>query len=255
MTATMTTTPPQAPAKEPSGRKAAPAPVGLPPRVSLMPPELGERNKQLAVQRGLRLLMVFVAALVVAAIVGAWYLSLQAAIARDAEIDRTAELQAQRLGYQHVQEAMDAVTLGAAGVHVGGSTEIDLLGYLSLVAQSLPEGVRLDTFSLESQSITTLYPQSQIPLEGPRIGTLTFTAVTDGLPRIPVWLDSLAKLPGFVDAVPGSVVLLNEGGYTVDITLHLNSGAYTNRMAEEAERATELRKGPAASDEDEETDE
>ncbi len=253
MTATMT--PPQTTGKEPTGRKTASAPVALAPRVSLMPPELGERNKQLGVQRGLRLLMVFVAALVVAAIGGSWYLALGAALARDAEVARTQDLQAERLTYQKVQDAIDAVTLGAAGVHVGGSTEIDLLGYLSLVAQSLPEGVVLDTFNIESQGITTLYPQSTIPLDGPRIGKLTFTAISPGLPQIPVWLDGLSELPGFVDAVPGSVVLLNEGGgYTVEITLHLNAGAYTNRMAEEAARADELRKGPAASD-DEETDE
>lgn len=249
MTATMN--PPQAAGRDGGNRRSA-APVALPPRVSLMPPELGERNRQLGVQRGLRLLMFAVAVLVIAATGGAWYYSFTAGLARDAEENRTEELTAQKQTYQDVQATMDDVALGAAAVHVGGSTEIDLLGYLMLVQQSLPQDVRLDTFSIESQSIMTLYPQSEIPLEGPRIGTLKFTAISPGLPQIPVWLDSLSDLPGFVDAVPGSVVLLDEGGYTVDITLHLNAGAYTGRAADEAARADAI--GKPASDEDEETE-
>jgi len=247
MTATMN--PPQSAKREKAANPKTVAPVALAPRVSLLPPEIGERNRQLGVQRGLRLLMFAVAVLVVAAVGGAWYYAFEAGLARDAETDRTEELQAQKLSYRDVQQTLDDVALGAAGVHVGGSTEIDLLGYLSLVQQSLPEGVRLDTFSLESQSILTQYPQSPIPLEGPRIGTLKFTAISPGLPQIPVWLDGLSELPGFVDALPGSVVLLDEGGYTVDITLHLNAGAYTNRMAEEAARADKLGKPAADSDE------
>ena len=43
----------------------ASVPLGAIPRVSLMPPELGERNRQLGVQRLLRLVMVLVLALVV----------------------------------------------------------------------------------------------------------------------------------------------------------------------------------------------
>lgn len=244
MTATMN--PPTA-----TGRKAS-APVGLAPRVSLLPPELGERNKQLGVQRGLRLIMFAVAVLVIAAIGGAWYYSFTTGLARDSELSRTDDLQAEKLTYQDVQNTLDDVALGAAGVHVGGSTEIDLLGYLMLVQGSLPEGVRLDTFSIESQSIMSLYAQSNIPLEGPRIGTLKFTAISPGLPQIPVWLDGLSTIPGYVDAVPGSVVLLDEGGYTVDITMHLNAAAYTGRMADEAARADAI--GKPASDDDEETD-
>lgn len=215
-------------------------PVGAPPRVSLMPPELGERNRQLSVQRSLRAVMVLVLVLVLAAIGGAWYLSISAGLALTAETDRTAALQAEKISHQEIQAAMNEVTLGAAAIQVGGSTEIDLLDYLTKVQASLPEGVRLDIFNIESPSILSAYPQSTIPLEGPRIATLTFTAVSPGLPEIPVWLDGLTDLPGYVDAVPGNVQLSDEGGYTVNITMHINADAYSNRMKQEAERANQI---------------
>jgi hypothetical protein len=75
-------------------------PVGAPPRVSLMPPELGERNRQLSVQRSLRAVMVLVLVLVLAAIGGAWYLSISAGLALTAETDRTASLQTEKISHQ-----------------------------------------------------------------------------------------------------------------------------------------------------------
>ena len=114
----------------------------------------------------------------------------------------------------------------------------------------LPEGVRLDVFNIETPSILSAYPQSTVPLEGPRIATLTFTAVSPGLPEIPVWLDGLTDLPGYVDAVPGNVQLADEGGYTVNITMHINADAYSNRMKQEAERAAQIGVDGAEGDEE-----
>lgn len=213
--------------------------LGAPPRVSLMPPELGERNRQLGIQRSLRAVMVLVLVLVLAAVGGVWYLSFNSTLALVAENERTLELQVQKQSYREIQEAMTDVSLGAAAIQVGGSTEIDLLDYLSKLQASLPEGVRLDVFKIENSSIMSIYPQSDIPLEGPRIATLTFTAISPGLPEIPVWLDGLRELPGYVDAVPNSVTLEGEG-YTVNITMHIDARAYSYRMQTEAERAEEL---------------
>lgn len=235
------------------GSSARPVvPLGIAPRVSLMPPELGQRNRQLGIQRSLRAVMVLVLVLVLAAIGGAWYLALSSTIALGAEINRTATLQTQKQSHQEIREAMNDVALGAAAIQVGGSTEIDLLDYLSKVQASLPEGVRLDVFDIESASIFSLYPQSDIPLEGPRIATLKFTAISPGLPEIPVWLDGLSTLPGYVDAVPGSVDLATEGGYTVNITMHINADAYSDRMSSEAERAKEI--GATGAEGEEETE-
>ena len=74
------------------------------------------------------------------------------------------------------------------------------------------------------------YAQSTVPLEGSRVGTLVFTAMSPGLPSIPGWLDGLATLKGFADAVPGSVSYQDDGTYLVNITMHINSDAFSLRF-------------------------
>lgn len=221
-----------------TGRKAVP--LGATPRVSLMPPELGQRNRQLGVQRGLRLLMFAVIVLVIAAIGGAWYLAFSANLALQAEQSRTADLLLEQQKYADVQAAIRDVQLGEAALRVGGSTEIDWQDYLGRVQASLPAGVVLDSFTVEAATVTEQYPQSSIPLQGARIATLQFSAVSPALPEIPAWLIQLRQLPGFVDATPGSVSRGSDGRYTASIEMHIDAEAYSNRLtAEDAEGSAE----------------
>ncbi len=234
MTATVSA-PPQARAA--ANRKVV-VPLGAVPRVSLMPPELGQRNKQLGVQRGLRLLMFAVVVLVIAATGGAWYLAFNATLAAQAEQARTADLLLQQQQYAEVQRAIRSVELGEAALRVGGSTEIDWQDYLGRVQASLPEGVTLDSFTVDASTITEQYPQSTIPLQGARIATLQFSAISPNLPEIPDWLNRLQSLPGFVDATPGSVSRGADGRYTASIEMHIDAQAYSNRLtAEEDEES------------------
>jgi hypothetical protein len=218
-----------------TGRKSVP--LGATPRVSLMPPELGERNRQLGVQRGLRLLMFAVIVLVIAAIGGAWYLAFSANLAMQAEQSRTADLLLEQQQYADVQAAIRDVELGEAALRVGGSTEIDWQDYLGRVQASLPEGVVLDSFTVDAATVTEQYPQSSIPLQGARIATLQFSAVSATLPEIPAWLVQLRQLPGFVDATPGSVSRGADGRYTASIEMHIDAEAYSNRLTAEGDQA------------------
>jgi hypothetical protein len=205
-----------------------------------MPPELGERNRQLGVQRGLRLLMFAVIVLVVAAIGGAWYLAFSATLAAQAEQGRTADLLLQQQQYADVQAAIRDVQLGEAALRVGGSTEVDWQDYLARVQASLPAGVVLDSFTVDAATVTAQYPQSSIPLQGARIATLQFSAVSSTLPEIPTWLLQLRELPGFVDATPGSVSRGADGKYTASIEMHIDAEAYSNRLtAEDGEGAVD----------------
>lgn len=227
---TATTSAPRA-RESAAGRKAIP--LGAAPRVSLMPPELGERNRQLGVQRGLRLLMFTVIVLVIAAIGGAWYLAFSANLQMQAEQARTADLLLEQQQYADVQAAIRDVQLGEAALRVGGSTEIDWKDYLSRVQASLPEGVVLDSFTVDAATVTQQYPQSSIPLQGARIATLQFSAISPTLPEIPAWLTALRDLPGFVDATPGSVSRAGDGRYTASIEMHIDAEAYSNRLTTE----------------------
>ena len=226
---TATTTAPAVTKREAtSARKSVP--VGAAPRVSLMPPELGERNKALGTQRALRLVMFGVVVLTVVAVAGAFYYSFSTSVLLVQEQQRTDELLLKQQQYADVQYAVSSVELGEAALRVGGSTEIDWQDYLGRVQASLPEGVVLNSFTVDASTATEQYPQSNIPLQGARIATLQFTATSSTLPEIPDWLNRLRDLPGFVDANPGSVSLGDAGTYTASITMHIDAQAYSNRL-------------------------
>lgn len=214
-----------------SPRIAANAGSRLPlvPRVDLIPPEIGERNKALAQRSFLRILLILVAVVVVAASVGTWFLAVSASNALDAEHERTQDLLLERSQHRDVQDAQRRVEVGAAAIRVGGSTEIDWRDYLRQLEDALPDGVRLSQVTIDSSDIQTRYPQSDIPLEGPRIATISFTAVSDELPIIAEWLRTIRELPGFVDALPGTVAV-NDGGYAASITMHIDARAYSGRL-------------------------
>ena len=150
---------------------------------------------------------------------------------------RTGELQGQQLQYADVREAQHQLELGEAAIRVGGSTEIDWQDYLLQLQASLPAGVTLQDVSVDSIGVMSEYAQSDVPLEGARIATLTYTAQSATLPTIPDWLDRLRGLPGFVDATPGSVTL-QEGVYTASITMHIDSSAYSNRLTKDEDAET-----------------
>lgn len=229
---TATTTAPTVSKREAAAARKS-VPLGASPRVSLLPPELGQRNKALGTQRALRLVMFAVVLLTVAGIGGAWYLSFSAQLALSSEQQRTQDLLMQQQQYADVQYAVNMVEVGEAALRVGGSTEIDWQDYLARVQASLPAGVTLNTFSVDASTVTSQYPQSNIPLQGARIATLQFTATSATLPEIPDWLNRLRELPGYVDANPGSVALDESSGYVASITMHIDAQAYSNRLTAE----------------------
>ncbi len=246
---TATTTAPTASKRETAAARKS-VPLGASPRVSLLPPELGQRNRALGTQRALRLLMFAIVLLTVAAVAGAWYLAFSSQLALASEQQRTKDLIAEQAKYADVQYAVTQVDVGEAALRVGGSTEIDWQDYLARVQASLPAGVTLTAFTVDASTVTSLYPQSAIPLQGARIATLQFTATSATLPEIPDWLNSLRNLPGYVDANPGSVSLDEGSGYMASITMHIDAQAYSNRLT--ADKDAEA--ADASSDPDEAAD-
>lgn len=203
--------------------------VGGAPRVDLMPPEIRLKRSQLRTRRSLRLALFAVFVLVVVACGGAWA---WAALAQTSLASAQAEqdgLVAQQAKYSKVTTIQDAITLIQAGQTVGDATEIDWQDYLTKLQATLPAGVALATVSIGTADPMTAYAQSTTPLEGNRIATLAFTATSPSLPSIPVWLDGLKTLPGFVDATPGQVSLTN-GVYSADVTMHIGPDAFANRF-------------------------
>ena len=208
--------------------------LGREPRVHLLPREVRNERKAKVVRRRLGFGVVGVLLLVVVASGGAFALSFTAQLQLLEEQSRTAELFAEQAKFIQVRTVQEEVALAQAGQQVGVSTEIDWKTYLEGVQAILPASVTIDTVNVDSASPMALYAQSTTPLQGDRVATVNFTATSLGLPDVPTWLTALETLPGYADALPGSVTLdAATGIYTVDITMHVNDAAYTKRFVTE----------------------
>ncbi|MBU1587179.1 MAG: hypothetical protein KKH51_04440 [Actinobacteria bacterium] len=216
----------------PSGPKGGGA-LGGEPRVSLLPAEVNDFQKARSFRRRLGLGVVFVILVVLAGVAGAGVLAENSRVALEAARAEQASVIAQEAQFADLQAAKTGITLIEAGQYVGASTEIDWKAYLEGLQATLPDGVVINSVQTDSATPFADYVQSTTPLEGSRVATLVFTARSPGLPSIPTWLDGLAKLKGFADAVPGSVNRQeDDGSYLVNITMHINADAFAERFPE-----------------------
>lgn len=216
-----------------SRQATAPIVVGGEPRVSLLPPEIHERQRIKQLRRKLLAFIVLAIVLVVAGYAGATYLSILGQQALTAENEKTTTILAEQSKYSAVQTTSNRLTLAKQAQLVGSSTEIDLAAYLELVQATLPAGTSIGTVAVDAATPIASYPQATVPLQPSRIATLTFTAETSSLPDVPSWLRALETLPGFADATPGSIKLTDSGRFQAQITMHIGVEALTGRFAEE----------------------
>lgn len=214
--------------------------VGGEARVELLPPEVAARARTRSTRRAL-VGVVVLAGLVCA---GGYGLASVTANASAAELaaaqDRTRSLLQQQGEFIEVQLVQNQLHTATAARQVGSSTEITWQGYLLEVQDSLPEGIRLTGFIVDSSTPLQPHAQAAAPLQGERVATLNFTASSPTIPNVEAWLDGLVGVTGFVDATPGSISQDEEsGGYDVTMTMHIDSRAYANRFAQDADTATE----------------
>ncbi|TFB87092.1 hypothetical protein E3O44_08060 [Cryobacterium algoricola] len=206
--------------------------IGGMPRVGLLPPEVQQDRNAAAIRRRLVISAVGILAIMVVGTGASTVLASQAQTRLDDEQSRTASLIAEQSKYLEVRSVQSEVTLVQAAQQVGVSTEVNWKEYLTSVAHTLPQGVTIDTVTLDFGSPISPYSQPTAPLQGARVGTVTFDAKSATLPDVPAWLDALASSPGFADALPQSVNRDETTGvYTVNITMHVNDGAYSKRFA------------------------
>jgi len=227
-------------------RAAAPLVVGGQPRANLLPPEIILKRKQLKTRRALRFGVVLIAIGTAAAC------ALTFGVASVAQVQYTlaqgtqAQLISEQGTYSEVRDVQTTIATITAGQQVGASTEINWQEYLTKLQGTLPSGVALQTVDIQSGTPMQAFEQSNGPLQGARVAAITFTATSATLPTIPDWLRAMAKLPGFVDATPGSVSV-DAGVYSATVLMHINADAFSMRFdpehvaAEEAAAADALK--------------
>lgn len=205
--------------------------VGGESKVDLLPQELKDKRKGKVLRRRLGFLVVLVAVLVTGASALVRAQAVQAKVDLSIEQSNAQSILLQQRKYGEVQKIQKEADTIQAAQQVGTSTEINWKNYLISVQATLPPNVTLDSVSIDSATPFASYAQASAPLQGERIATLSFTAISSTLPQVPQWLIALATLPGYSDANPGSVNRTETGTYSVNITMHINQAAFTNRFA------------------------
>lgn len=205
---------------------------GAPPRADLLPPEVEQRAKARSLRRTLGAVIVLTMVLVIVGYGAVSLLSITSQAQLDQANARTSQLLAEQAKYIEVRKVSNTLQTAVAARQVGSSTEIIWKEYLTEIQGSLPAGTIVTNFAAETETPIATYTPPSVPLQGERIGQLTFTATSASLPDVEAWLRALATLTGYVDAAPGSVTLKEDGTYTVAIVMHINSDALANRFAE-----------------------
>lgn len=205
--------------------------VGGESKVDLLPQKLKDKRKGKVLRRRLGFLVVLVAVLVTGASALVRAQAVQAKLDLSIEQNNAQSILLQQRKYGEVQKIQREADTIQAAQQVGTSTEINWKNYLISVQATLPPNVTLDSVSIDSATPFASYAQASAPLQGERIATLSFTAISSTLPQVPQWLVALATLPGYSDANPGSVNRTDTGTYSVNITMHINQAAFTNRFA------------------------
>jgi Tfp pilus assembly protein PilN len=211
-------------------KKSATAVVGGLPRVDLLPPEVRAERRSGVVVRRAWMGVVGAAVVVGIAAGGATLGSIEASDDLLAAQAETQQLLLAQGRYTEVREVKSDIQLLTAAQTVAGATEIPWPSYLAQIQATLPAGVTITTITIDQASPIADYEQSETPLQGARVGTVTFAAQSTTLPSVPDWLDGLAALPGYTDATPGSVSL-EEGVYEATVTMHIDQGAFSDRFA------------------------
>ena len=207
------------------------AQVGVP-RVNLLPPEIEEAKRSSRVRAGIGGLAI-AALLVAIAATGVTVFLAAAAQARllDAQEETIQILQDQNQYVEARTLAQRVETVKAAQL-AATLTEIDMQALIRAVDATLPSGVLVSSFAIDSGSPIEEFPVPSSPLERPRVATLVLTATIPSLDAIQPWVLGLKALNGFADVFVSNVVLQEDtGSYEAIITLNLNSELYRGRFA------------------------
>jgi len=202
------------------------------PRVDLLPPEVKEGQR--AVRRRSWMAVGVIAALGLTA--GAYVISLSVATSAQAALEReqgrSIELLDAQAEFSEVRTVTQTAELITAAQQVGALTEIQWRPFIGAVQATLPSGVTIVEFSINSASPTLSLPQPESPLLAARAATIVFTAESPDLPNVRAWLDNLTQILGYTDATPGAVRLNEDTGfYEATITMGVSDQARSGRFA------------------------
>jgi hypothetical protein len=113
---------------------------------------------------------------------------------------------------------------------VGSGNEILWEGYLDALVKVLPEDTTITKLEVDSLGSQEVSPETTVPLEKPRVATISFTVATSSISRASQLVDILTDLPGFADASITGLEKIQDQPLTADVVLHVNAEAFARRL-------------------------
>lgn len=203
--------------------------LGGMPRVRLLPREVGEGQKTRALRRRLLAGLVVIVVVAILATVGATFALFAANAQLANEQSRSAQLAASRAKFGDVTKLQGQVNQIVTSQPLADAGEILWAPYVQELQASLPAGTTIT--ALTATTATATATSVTASLTPPHIADVKITADSPQQP-ISDWLDNLAKVKGFVAAIPGSVTRVQDTGhYTIELDLLVNSDALSERFA------------------------
>jgi len=218
--------------------------LGASPRVNLLPPEVADRKRGASIRRSV-VFGVVGAVLISAAGYGlASWQALESGMRLDAAREETTSLLAEQAKFAEVRTLAQQKATIADALIVGASTEIDWKAYYEAIVGTLPAGVTLNGFVIDSSSPVDSLPVRTGPTQGARDAMVSLTITTPKLASVDVWLKALESLPGYVDATASGISSDENGFFTASVMMNISNSAFSNRFAAEgttqpAETATD----------------
>ncbi len=215
-------------------------------RVNLLPPEIGQAKRASRMRGGI----VALAILAVLGVVAATALTLIVAASVQSQLlaaqEETIQILQEQSEFIEVRTVSQEIETLKSAQLTGTLTEIDMPELIRAIDATLPAGVLVSTYAIDSGSPIEEFPLPANPLEQPRIATLILTATIPNLDAIQQWVVSLKALTGFADVFVSSVALNQEiSTYEAIVTLNLNGELYRDRFApvDEADTVAEEQGG------------
>lgn len=211
--------------------------LGGVPKVDLLPPEL-KAAREWRQARNRSLLIVLLALVLVLAGFGAATGWAQVhALARDIAQSRTDDLLAQQSEFVEVNQVRGDISAAEQALEDASASDIAWIPFLTELSATIPAQSRLTTLTIEMPSPGTPLTAPTDALQGERVATVRFTAMSARVPDVAAWSRAIEQMGGVVFVAPRATSKIEDGaGYEVEMTFDIS-----------AER---LRNAPDALDED-----
>lgn len=207
--------------------------AGSLPQVNLLPENI-RAVRRLREARGWFGLAVLVSiVLVVLAFVGGTVLVGQARDGKAEAEQRTSDLLAQKSQYSAVTPVLADMKLVKAGLVLASAPEVLWAEYNGAISAMLPEGMQLQTLSMQIVGTEEGAVMPSDPLVTPGLYQLTFEARASEAPVAADLLDALKGVPGFADPRVTVVDHQEEGYFSVVGTVQVTQAAASLRFTEE----------------------